>query len=153
MAREEYVSGVIAEFGQGLGMQGLALDASGQLSLDAGDVPVTFSLTSEPADLLWLHLGLGEVAADDRETLSYLLRLGQLLWARNLMTIGLDDEGTGIYGFTSIPVVTLTAKQLTAVLQAMLESALEVRRRLRDRDYALVPEQSEGEGKNGWIQV
>jgi hypothetical protein len=137
MAREEFVARVITQLGDEMGLGALALDEGGQLSLNVGEIPLTFSLTSEPVDMLWLHIGLGEIAADDRATLSFLLQYGHLLWFRNLMTIGLDDAGSRVYGYNSIPVVTLSIQHLAGLLEHMLLAAGEVRRRLRDRDFSI----------------
>jgi hypothetical protein len=147
MAREDYVAGVIAELGRDLGISDLALDSHGQLTLEVGEVPVTFSLSTEPADLLWLYVGLGEVANGDRQVLTFLLQFGHVLWAKNLMTLGLDDEGQGICGYSSIAVVALNAQRLAELLSAMLEAAEEVRRRLAQRDFVLVPEQPPTPGR------
>ncbi len=149
MAREDYTAGVIAELGRDLGMDDLALDSGGQMTLEVGETPVTFTLTAEPTDLLWLHVGLGEAVGGDREMLTFLMQYGHLLWAKNLMSIGLDEDGKGIYGYSSIPVVALNTQRLTDLLTAMLAAAEEVGGRLAQREFALLPDQSAASGSRG----
>ena len=139
MTRESYVASVVAELGRGLGISDLTLDDEGRRTLRVGDGELTLTQGSEPVDLIWLHVRIGEIDNEDRALVRYLLQAGHLLWTRNLMTVALDDRGSAALGFNMIPVVNLNAARLRDLAIAMLKAAAELRRRIQARDFSVLP--------------
>lgn len=139
MPRDSFVASVVAELGRGLGIAELTLDDEGRRTLQIGDGELTLTQGSEPVDLVWLHVRIGEIDNQDRALVRYLLQAGHLLWTRNLMTIVLDDAGSAALGYNMIPVVNLNAARLRDLAIAMLKTAAELHRRIRARDFSILP--------------
>ena len=145
MTRESYVASVVAEFGHGLGIAELTLDDEGRRTLRVGDGELTLTQGSEPVDLIWLHVRIGEIDNEDRALVRSLLQAGHLLWTRNLMTVALDDTRSAALGFNMIPVVNLNAARLRDLAIAMLKTAAELRRRIQARDFSVLPVPFDGD--------
>lgn len=128
------VEQVLAELSANAGLPPIALDDAGRATLSFDEVDVTLSLDQERG-ALWLHADIGEILPGDPEALSFLLQLALGTWASNHMTLGLDEQGTGVVGLSAAPLATLDADTLETVLAAMLEMATAVRARLVARDY------------------
>jgi hypothetical protein len=137
MSREDYVSQVVSEFGDNLGLADFEFDETRRASMSIDDMPVTFSYSASPVELLWIHMDLGEAPKDDPAALSGLLELGFLGWVSNRLTIGVDDAGERVIGQSMIPAISLDATTLRGHFEQMAESALLVRDRITRGDYNL----------------
>lgn len=138
MSRYNYVADVFAELGQSMGMPPLVLDDTDRVSLVFDGVLVTFAYTSEPVELVWLYIDLGEVADDDVPVLQRLLQLGFDCWTRSVMTIGMDDAGRNAVGYTAIPVSALSLTSLKDVLSSLLQAAFLIREHLTEVAFEAV---------------
>ncbi|MCP5306206.1 MAG: type III secretion system chaperone [Chromatiaceae bacterium] len=135
MARESFLSRVIAEFGRALGFADLKLDEQGRRTLYFDDCEVTLTVGAKPTDVLWVHVLITQIRPDDREALIYLLQVGEVLWSKNLMTVGLDQAGELVHGFSMLPAVHVNAERLKALVLEMVRVAVEVNRRVSSRDF------------------
>lgn len=127
MSRLGYVADVLKEFGNEIGMGDLALDETDRLSLTFDGVLVTLAYASEPIELIWIYVDLGEVPIEDVGVLQHLLKIGFECWAQNVMTIGLDDEARNAVGYSSIPVTLLDKRVLKELISRLLEATFLIR--------------------------
>ena len=130
MSRYNYVTEVLKELGNDMGMGPLELDDTNRLSLVFDGVLVTLSYTTDPLELLWIYVDLGEVPADNIHVSREMLKLGFECWGQNVMTIGLDDDGNKAIGYSSIPVTVLELPVLREMLSRMLQATFVVREHL-----------------------
>lgn len=130
MSRERIVADAVAALGADLGIPALALDASRRASFCYDGVQFTLSYATEPAEVLWLYVDLGDVEADNPQMLQCLMQMGYATWFGNCMTIGLNEAGERGIGSSGIPVVWLNPDRLTQLVKRMLAAAAEVRERL-----------------------
>jgi hypothetical protein len=137
VSRSDHVASVLSALARELGLPALALDENDRATLAFDGMPVTFVYTTEPVELLWLYADLGEIPEDGDQAPAFLLQVGLGSWALNRMTIGLDDQGRKVRGYTALPVSLLDAAMLHKTLIALLEVALPLRQRLEGQDFAL----------------
>lgn len=130
MSRYNYVIEVLEELGTEMGMGRLEFDDTSRLSLVFDGVLVTLAYTTEPIELVWIYVDLGEVPAEGIVVFQQLLQVGFEAWAQNVMTIGLDDEGKNAIGYTSIPVTVLELPMLKEMLSRMLQATFLIREHL-----------------------
>jgi hypothetical protein len=137
VSRSDHVASVLSALAGELGLPALALDDNDRATLAFDGMAVTFVYTTEPVELLWLYADLGEIPADGDQAPAFLLQVGLGSWALNRMTIGLDDQGRKVRGYTALPVSLLDPGMLHKTLIGLLEVALPLRQRLADQDFAL----------------
>lgn len=130
MSRSSHINQVLQELAVQAGVAELQLDASDRPTLIFDEIPVTFAYANEPTGLLWLYADLGEIPAEGSAAPVCLLQLGLATWAASAMTIGLDDRGTRVIGFTTIAVAMLDFHTLKEVLERLLDAARPIRARL-----------------------
>ena len=130
MSRYNYVTEVLRELGNDMGMGPLELDDTNRLSLVFDGVLVTLSYTTDPLELLWIYVDLGDVPPDNIHVPREMLKLGFECWGQNVMTIGLDEEGSKAIGYSSIPVTVLELPVLREMLSRMLQATFLVREHL-----------------------
>lgn len=130
MSRYNYVNEVLQELGAEIGMEPLELDDTDRLSLVFDGVLVTFAYSSEPVELVWIYVDLGEVPPDSLQVPQQLLQVAFECWAHNVMTIGVDEEGKNAVGYSSIPVTVLDLPLLKEMLDRILQATTLVREHL-----------------------
>lgn len=140
MTRWNHVGGVLQELGNEMGMGALELDEHDKLSLLFDGVLVTFAYTSDPIEMFWIYVDLGEIPAGDVNTLNWLLQIGFECWSHNLMTVGLSEDGCKAVGYSVIPVTLLDHTMLIEVLNAMLQTTFEIKDRLTAGNFENVEE-------------
>ena len=137
MSRLSHVNSVLAEFGAGLGLSDLTLNADQRVSLKAGAAPVTLCYLTEPLELLRLYCSLGRVDEDDDAAVEYLMRTANHVWISSGVLVGLDPGGRTALAECALPVASLSAASLSETLRALLEAALPIRAGLESRDYSV----------------
>lgn len=156
MSSQQVAQSTLDEFAAELGLASVALDADGRLTLEIGEMEVTFAFEDEPAPILWIYADLGEVP-DGTEAPRALLALAFVSWIANTMTISVTEGGSRAVGFTCVPVALLTAQGLAESFGSLTEAALEVRRRLETGDFSGIDQlgstASTGAGSLPGIQV
>jgi hypothetical protein len=135
MSRQALVEQVLQELAAETGVGELSLDASDRVTLVFDDIPVTFAYVTQPTELLWLYVDLGEVPADGTEAPVCLMQLALTTWVASVMTIGLDEEGKNAVGMTAIAVVMLKYPTLKEVVLRLIEAARPIRDHLSTHDY------------------
>jgi len=154
MSRESFVAGIVSELGAAIGLPDLALDETGRVSLLLDGVPLTLTYETDPLELLWLLVDLGEVDTERAGPLRALLQMGFLTWSANRLTIGLTDDGR-VVGHTVVPVVNLDRFLLEEVLRHVLETAKAVRERVArgEPELSVEAEQSSPPGPPDGIRA
>jgi hypothetical protein len=130
MPRYNYVQSVLEELGAEMGLGSIKLDDTNRLSLVFDGVLVTFAYTTEPVELVWIYVDLGEIPQGGVAVPQRALQIGFECWAHNVMTIGLDDEGARAVGYSSIPVTVLALPLLKEMLDRILQATALVREQL-----------------------
>lgn len=138
MSRQEFVEQTISELGTKLRIPKLALDSTGRASFSRDGIHMTISYLDQPIEIVWLFVDLGEVGVSQVDVLEGLLQMGFLTWSSNCMTIGIDKSGERAIGHSNIPVVYLNGERLHQVVEGMLEAAVTIRDRIKQRDFELV---------------
>lgn len=136
MSRLLHVNNVLAEFGVGLGLDGLVLNDDQRVALKAGPAPVTMVYLTEPLELLRLYCSLGEIDEDDDAAVEYLMRAANRVWSSTGIVVGLDPAGRAAVAECALPVAALTAESLHEALTRLLEAVLPLRSGLDSRDYS-----------------
>ena len=126
MSRAHHVNDVLNEFGKEIGLE-VELGEADRASLRFDGVLVTFAYRTQPIEMLWLYVDLGPIPTSGSAVPIMLLELNLHTWLRTVMTISIDRTGARARGHNVIPVATLDAASLKTVLQAMLDSAGQVR--------------------------
>ena len=137
MSRDGLVNSVIGELCAGMGLESPGLDADNRLTLDFGELPVTLSYSTEPAELLWINALLGEIPEQGIAGPRFLMHLAFEGWIVNRMTVGLDPDGRKVWGYSCIPVTLLTRELLEQTLTGLLEVAIPVSARIANQDFEL----------------
>ncbi|MEM9784702.1 MAG: type III secretion system chaperone [Pseudomonadota bacterium] len=138
MSSVSITQSILDEFGEKLGTGAIALDAEGRATMSVGPLEITFAHDSEPVAMLWLYADLGPMPEDEAAPTG-LLTLGYISWMTGAMTIAATDDGTRVFGYTSIPLAMLTVPVLEENFQRLLISGIEVQRRLAAGDFAELP--------------
>jgi hypothetical protein len=142
MSRASFADQIVNDFCGRVGLVDQRLDEEGRLTLQIGPLPTTFTFVSEPLELLWLHVELGEAPAG-AAALRFLLEAGFESWGLNRMTIGLGDRDGKVWGYTCLPAAALSVDRFERTLNAMLEVALPIQERLLRRDFEPAMDQSD----------
>ncbi len=137
MSRFDLAASIVSEFCADMGLDGIRPNADGRLTLDFGDVPVTFAFSADPVEVLWLHAGLGSIPAEGLAAPKFLMHLASACWTRNRMTVGLDANGQTVWGYTCIPAAKLNKQSLEQTLTALLEAAVPASVQLARQDFDL----------------
>ncbi|MCD0457860.1 type III secretion system chaperone [Roseiconus lacunae] len=144
MSRINHVANVFADLGREMNMGPLKLDDTDRLSLLFDGVLVTFSYSTEPMELIWIYVDLGEIPSGGVLAMQRLLACAFESWMTSIMTIGMDDDGRNAVGFTSIPVSTLSVQAVRETVGAMLRAAAKT----SDAIAAAAFEQVQGDATN-----
>lgn len=150
MSRINVADTVVGELCERMGLGERTLNDKGRLALRFNDAAVVLSYRTEPVELLWIHVELGEVPQEGSAALNFLMRIGFDSWGQNRMTIGLDKAGRNAWGYTCIPLIELSYNRLEQVLSGLLEVAMPVRERIAQRDFKLPPPATAG-GRDGGL--
>lgn len=134
MSRRHYVQEIVSETAQAMGLPPLEFDEDACLETEIGDQLVTMMHGTEPAEILWLFVDIAPVP-DDPAHLRGLLQLGFVTWASGRMTLGLDDAGQRLIGYTAIPLSVLTADALKERLEQLLATGAEIADRTARSDF------------------
>lgn len=135
MSRHNFVAGVFRGLGDKLGIAPLELDDADRVSLLFDGVLVTFAYTTDPIELVWIYVDLGEVPPHGVIAPQRLLQLGFEFWAKNVMTIGMDEVGRNAIGYSSIPVSLVDVAVLQELLDHMLQAAFLIREQLASVEF------------------
>jgi hypothetical protein len=142
MSRASFADQIVNDFCRKVGLLDERLDDESRMTLNIGPLCTTFNYVSEPLELLWLHVELGE-APTDKAALRFLLEAGFESWGLNRMTIGLGDRDGKVWGYNCLPAAALSVDRLEQTLNAMLEVALPIQERLLRRDFGPAMDQSD----------
>lgn len=138
MSRYNYVTEVLQELGAELGIGPLKFDGTDRVSLVFDGILVTLAYSTEPVELVWIYVDLGEVPDDSLLVPQQMLQVAFECWSNNVMTIGLDDDGKNGVGYSSIPVAVLELPLLKDMIDKMLQAAALVREHLAKTAFAEV---------------
>ena len=130
MSRYDYVTLVLNEIGDEIGMGSLRLDDSNRVSLLFDEVLVTFTYVAFPFEQLRLHIELAEIAERDVPMMQQVAQVAMECWLNGVMTIALDKQGRKVVGHMSIPVSRLESNSLKDSLDGVLTRATAVREKL-----------------------
>ena len=126
----------VADTMRRFGLDGVGLDEQGELSLDVEGRALVLSRSDDPVAALWVQISLGNLP-DGEDAARFLLAVAFECWTSGRMTVGIDAETGDVWGGTVLPVATLNADGLEAMLAALIEASDPVAQRIEANDFHL----------------
>jgi len=137
MSRLAHVQTVLTDLAKKFGLESVELNRDASIALQIGEAPVALEYSAEPAEVLWIQVGLGPIPEEGLEPVELLLQAGCLAWMSSGITVALDDSAKTALAYTTIAAATLTSEGLHDTLSRLLEFALPLRAQLTAGNFQI----------------
>ena len=128
-------SEAVAAYCKNLGLEDARLDERQRLDLKIDGLPTSICFLAEKAPALWIGCEIGDIRADDREAMIWLLQANAGPWFVAGQRIALLPGTTTAVIYTIAPVNELSAEMLPPQLDALRSMAAQLATDLSQRNF------------------
>ncbi|MEO1017732.1 MAG: type III secretion system chaperone [Pseudomonadota bacterium] len=135
MTRLDYAQDLCNQLGHKMGMNDLAFDDQGRLSLTFDDLLVTFHYQEEPLEMIAIYADLGHPPVISADLALLLFEANLQSWLHRTMTIGVEAGTDHVVGAAYLPLVSTDFTNLMLVVENMLKIGNKIQAELKRPEW------------------